>query len=259
MINIIPILADSHFIKEIPLLGAVDLSTYSLPVLTVVIGFLDGFNPCAMWVLLFLISLLLDMKDNLKRWILGIAFILTTGVIYFLFLGAWLELALYVGYTPIVRTLIGGVAIFAGFWNARKFFKKDEGCEIIDQKKRKNVFGRLKKITSSKSFILSLVGIILLAISVNLVELACSAGFPAIYAELLSLSDLTRFQYYGYLLLYVLIFMIDDLLVFGIAMTTLRATGVSKKYSKWSSLVGGIIIFAVGIILIFKPELLMFG
>jgi len=240
-------------------LANIDLEKLSLPALTVVLGFLDGFNPCAMWVLLFLISLLLGMKDKKKMWILGLAFIISSAFVYFLFMFAWLNFFLFVGYIFWIRILIAGIALFGGYVSLKKFLSKDSGCDVEGDEKRKSIFEKLGKITSNKSFWMALVGIITLSFAVNLVELVCSAGLPAVYSQVLALNNLSRIQYYLYLLLYILFFMLDDLLVFFIAMKTLQMTGITTKYVRWSRLIGGIMMVIIGLLLIFKPGILMFG
>jgi len=245
---------------NLPFLGEVDLANFSLPVLTVIIGGLDGFNPCAMWVLVFLISLLLGMKSRKRMWILGSVFILASGVVYFLFLAAWLNLFLFIGYLKITRWIIGILAISIGAYNLNKWRKNRAGvCEVTDTEKRKKIFDRLKEIIETKTLYLALGGIVLLAFAVNMVELACSAGFPAIYTNILALNELATWQYYGYLLFYIFFFILDDMIVFAAAMVTLRVTGISGKYSKYSNLIGGLIILILGILLILKPGWLMFG
>ena len=114
-------------------------------------------------------------------------------------------------------------------------------------------------VVEKKRLWLALSGIILLAFTVNLVELLCSAGFPAIYTQILTLNHLAIWQYYGYLLLYIFFFMLDDLAIFIIAMLTLHLTGISTKYSRWSNLIGGILMVIIGLLLIFKHQWLMFG
>jgi hypothetical protein len=106
---------------------------------------------------------------------------------------------------------------------------------------------------------LALGGIIVLAFLVNLVELVCSAGLPAIYTQILALNNLANWQYYFYIFLYVFFFMVDDLLIFIVAMVTLKMTGLSTRYARYSHLIGGILMIIIGILLIFKPEWLMFG
>ncbi|MGI5826425.1 MAG: hypothetical protein ACOX50_03365 [Patescibacteria group bacterium] len=245
---------------RLPILGLVETKNLSLPALTFAIALIDGFNPCAMWVLLFLISLLLGMKDRKKMWILGTAFIASSAFVYFLFLSAWLNLFLFLGFVIWVRILIGSFSLAIGGYQVREYFVNKTGsCKVTGGEKRRKIFDRLKEITQKDKFILALGGIILLAFAVNLVELVCSAGLPAIYTQILSLSKLVSWQYYLYLIFYILIFMLDDLIVFFVAMTTLKIAGVDGKYSRYSHLVGGAIVFLIGIFMLFKPEVLMFG
>ncbi len=247
-------------IINLPFIGKINALDFSLPVLTIVIGALDGFNPCAMWVLLFLISLLLGFKDRKKMWLLGITFIVTSAFMYFLFMAAWLNIILFLGFIIWVRLAIGLVALVGGGYHIRKgIVSKDGGCEVTGDEKRRAVFEKLREIAKDKSVFLALGGIILLAFAVNLVELVCSAGFPAVYTQVLALSDLQTWQYYGYILLYILFFMLDDIIVFAIAMVTLKLTGISTKYTRYSNLIGGALMIIIGILLIIKPEWLMFG
>lgn len=244
----------------LPIVGEIETKNISLPVLTVIIAALDGFNPCAMWTLLFLISLLLGMQNRRRMWILGSAFIVTSAAVYFLFLSAWLNLLLFIGFILWVRILIGLVALGGGGYYLKEyFFNPHAGCAVTGSEKRQKVFEKLRQLTHEKHFFIALAGIILLAIAVNLVELICSAGLPAVYTQILTLSELPLWQYYGYLLLYIFVFMLDDLLVFFTAMITLKITGISDKYSRISHLIGGIAMVIIGLLLLFKPELLMFG
>ncbi|NLH44966.1 MAG: hypothetical protein GX451_02365 [Acholeplasmataceae bacterium] len=245
---------------SVPIFGTIDTSKLSLPVLTFVLAFLDGFNPCAMWTLLFLISLLLGMKDRKRMWALGIAFIVSSAGVYFLFLSAWLNLFLFLGFIVWVRLLIGVVSLGAGIHYLRDYWvNKKGGCGVMGDEKRQKIFQKLQQITQKRQFILALGGIILLAVAVNMVELICSAGLPAIYTQILSLSNLPSWQYYLYLGFYILIFMLDDLVIFFTAMITLQAVGVQSKYSRYSHLIGGFLMLIIGLLLIFKPEWLMFG
>lgn len=254
---------DPKSTKVIPIFGEIDAKKVSLPLVAIVTGAVDGFNPCAMWVLLFLIGMLFHMKDKKKMWILGITFLLTSAVMYLLIMAAWLKVALSFMTVVWLRIFIAIVALVAGLVNLNSYIKekkrKDDGCEIVDEKKRKKMFTKIKKITSEKKFILAIFGIIALAISVNLVELACSAGLPLIFTQILALNDLSTFEYVIYMLIYILFFLIDDIVVFVIAMLTLNIKGISSKYGKYSHLIGGIIMILIGILMIFKPEWLMFN
>ncbi len=251
-------IAKSKIVK-IPFKGKINLQNTSLFITTVIIGALDGFNPCAMWVLIFLISLLLSMESIKKRWILGITFIAGSAIVYYLFMAVWLNLFLFIGYLLAVRIIIGGFAIIFGIYSLNKFIKNKSGtCEVTNIESRQRTLGKLRKITLNRKLLPAMLGVVLLAFAVNLVELACSAGFPAVYTEILASRNLSTLSYYLYLLLYIIIFMLDDIIVFVAAMITLRLTGLNAKYSKFSNLIGGIIILILGILLIFKPDLLMF-
>jgi len=243
----------------LPFLGEIDPQAFSLPILTIVIAALDGFNPCAMWVLLFLISLLLGMANKKRMWTLGITFIVVSGIVYFFFLSAWLNLFLFIGFIFWVRILIGLVAMSSGGYHLWEFYKNRPGCKVVKGERRERIFTNLKFITKIDKFWLALIGIIIIAFAVNLIELVCSAGLPAIYTNVLSLSNLPAWQYYLLLILYIIIFMLDDMFVFVVAMVTLQATGLSTKYTRYSNLIGGIIILILGILLILKPQWLMFS
>jgi thiol-disulfide isomerase/thioredoxin len=244
----------------VPLLGEIETKNLSLPAMTLIFGALDGFNPCAMWALLFLISLLLGMKDRKRMFILGSVFIATSALVYFFFMAAWLNLVLFIGMIIWVRLAIGIIALAGGGYNLKEYFtNKESGCKVTDSEKRQKIFEKLKNITQRKSFWLALGGILVLAFAVNLVELICSAGLPAIYTQVLTLSNLNLFQYYLYIMFYIFIFMLDDLFVFFAAMVTLQMVGFTTKYARWSRLISGIIMLMIGFMLIFKHEWLMFG
>lgn len=242
--------------------GKIDPNKVSIPVLAVIIGFIDGFNPCAMWVLIFLISMLFNMKNRKRMWALGITFLTASALVYMLFMLAWIEVIKDFSQIQWFRLIIALVALIGGIVNLRSFYKglkKDDGCEVVDENKRKKMFARIKKITTEKSFILAMIGVIFLAVSVNVIELACSAGLPLIFTQILTLNELSGIEYMINVLIYIFFFLIDDIVVFTIAMVTLSVTGISTKYTKYSHLVGGIIMVIIAILMAFKPEWLMFN
>ncbi|UMX48367.1 MAG: hypothetical protein L7H18_02380 [Candidatus Nealsonbacteria bacterium DGGOD1a] len=245
---------------NVPFLGQINVKDFSLPAIAVILGALDGFNPCAMWTLLFLISLLLGMENRKQMWILGCAFIVASSLVYFTFMAAWLNLLLFIGFIFWVRFAVGATAIGGGIYNLKSYFsKKPAVCANAADPKRKKVFDKIKNITRQNNFYFALGGIILLAFAVNLVELICSAGLPVIFTQILAMSDLAAWQYYSYIALYILVFMADDLFVFFAAMITLKMAGATSKYQKASHLIGGVLMLAIGLLLIFRPEWLMLG
>jgi hypothetical protein len=219
-----------------------------------------------MWVLLLLIALLINTKSRKRMWLIGGTFIIVSGIVYFMILSAWLNLFLVVSYVSIVRIIIGIVALGIGVWQIRNFFNYKKGvCIITDgntsfqAKLKESLQNKAKKIVASPMSLGIFLGIIVLAFGVNLVEFFCSAGLPAIYTNVLSMSELNTIQYHLYLLLYTFIFMLDDFLIFIIALITLKYVSMGEKYNHIITLVGGILIGILGLLLIFKPELLMFA
>lgn len=251
---------DASLEVSLPFVGTVDVARYSLPALTVIIAALDGFNPCAMWTLLFLLSLLIGMENRVRRWTLGIAFLVASAAVYFVFMAAWLNLVLFLGFLWWIRAAIGVVALAGGAYYLKEYVtNKDGTCKVTGGERRQRIFQRIRAITHESSFWWAFFGIILLAFAVNLVELICSAGLPAVYTQVLALNDLAAWKYYAFLLLYISIFLLDDLFVFFVAMLTLEITGITSKYARLSHLIGGLVMLAIGLLLIFKPEWLMFG
>lgn len=247
--------------KNLPILGKVDVKKASLPLISIIIGLVDGFNPCAMWILLFLITMLINMKNRKRMWILGFTFIISSAFVYLMFMLAYLQIA-----STLVQTwfkyLIALVAFVGGIINLNAYFKtrkKDTGCTVTNIDKRRKIIFRIKRILTEKSFVLAFLGIIFLAFSVNLIELACSAGLPVLFTQIIALNNLSVFDTAIYFFLYLLFFMIDDIIVFIIAMITFKVTGISNKYSKYSHLIGGIIMVIIGILMAFKTEWLMFN
>ena len=252
--------SDEALSIDVPLAGNYNLKKFSLMSAAALIGLVDGFNPCAMWILLFLISVLIGMKDKKRMWILGLVFLITSALVYMLIMLSWISIAVKITTIVWVRNVIAVIALLGAFINLKGFItsKNDSGCDVVDEKKRKKIFRKIRHFTSEKSFLLAILGVMGLAISVNLVELACSAGLPLIFSELLALNHVSSFMKFMYTLVYIFFFLIDDLIVFFIAMFTLKVTGISTKYSKFSHLIGGIIMLCIGVLLLVKPGWLMF-
>ena len=244
--------------RTIPILGKIDVKKTSLTLVGIILGFIDGFNPCAMWILLLLINMTLSINDRKKMITIGLTFIITSGIIYFLsMLG--ISVILDLTMVTLVRDLIALVAIILGIYNLYIYIKtrKDTGCHVVDKEKRKGIIKKINDILSKKSSLLMILGTIVLASSVNLVELACSLGFPTIYLELLSINNIHGLAKILYLIIYIFFYLIDDLIIFLIAVFTLKSKGISTRYNKLVNLIGGILMILMGLLLIFKPNWIM--
>jgi len=240
----------------LPLFGTIRISDYSLPVLAVVLGFVDGFNPCAMWVLAYLISLLFTLNDRRKGWLLVGSFVLASGILYYLFMTAWLNAFLLLGYSRPVTVIIGAVALGAGIFNLRDYIKSggEVVCEVIDADSKKSTMARIQSVVASPLSIAGVFAIIALAFVVNSIEFVCSSALPAIFTQVLSLAELPTAQYYLYILLYDVFFMLDDAVIFGAAAFAMN-TSLGQRYAKFCKPVGGVILAILGILLLLAPPL----
>jgi len=255
--------ANTNFKFNIPILGEIDAKSVSLPLIAIIMGFVDGFNPCAMWVLIFLISMLFGMKNKKRMWILGLAFIITSGLVYLGFMLSWFNLTNVISEVLLLRALVGLFAVVFGSINLYRYYKsiitKEVGCDVTSKKQRISIMNRITKIVKYDKFVFSVLGIMLLAISVNLIELMCSLGLPVMFTQILSLNNLNTLNYVVYMGLYILFFLLDDIVIFAIAVKTSEIKAISNKYTKYSHLIGGVIMLLIGVLMIFKPEWLMFN
>ncbi|MBG0797468.1 glutaredoxin family protein [Methylocystis sp. L43] len=231
----------------IPLIGEVDPTHHSLLALTALMGLSDGFNPCAMWVLIYLISLIVNIQDRQKIWWLVGTFVLASGVLYFLFMTAWLNTFLFIGYIRPLTQLIALTAIGFGLDHliGVAAARGEVVCEVGDMEQRQRTMQWGRKIVAAPVGIASLVMVIALAFAVNAIEFICSAALPAIYTHLLALTDLPIALHYAYIGLYVAFFMLDDLIIFGLAAFAVQKI-VNTRYAAISRLIGGVVLIGLG-------------
>lgn len=247
-------------IYTIPILGKVEAKNASIILITIILGFIDGFNPCAMWILLLLINMCISIKDKKKMLIVCLTFIITSGIIYFL---SMLGIGFILDLTTIayIRNIIAILAIVLGIYNLYTYIKtrKETGCHVVKKEKRKTIITKINNILNNKNTLLMFGGTIILATSVSLVEMACSLGFPTIFLEILSINNIHGFLKITYLLIYILFYLIDDIVVLFLSIKAFEAKGISTKYNKYVHLIGGLIMILMGVLLIFKPEWIMFN
>jgi len=233
---------------HLPIFGEIDPSRYSLLGLTAVMALADGFNPCAMWVLVYLISLIAGLQEREKIWWLVGTFVLASGILYFLFMTAWLNMFLIIGY---IRPLTQLIALAAIGFGANQLYELawNRGavtCEVGDVEQRQRTMHRIRDIVAAPIGLASLVLVTALAFAVNAIEFVCSAALPAVYTHTLALMDLSAFAYYGYITLYVLFFMLDDLVIFGLAAFAIHKV-IDTRYAAISRGAGGVTLLGLGL------------
>jgi glutaredoxin len=236
----------------------IDAAAYSLPVLSGVLGLIDGFNPCAMWVLVTFLIVLVQMGSRRRMWTVAGLFILAETVMYYLILNVWFTTWDFVGLDRIVTPIVGALAVGGGLFFLYEWYKSDGTCQVVDVQGRAKISGRIRKLASEPFTWVTAFGVIALAFSVNVIEFACSIGIPQAFTKIIELNNLGFWQTQGYMADYIFFYMIDDFLVFGLALWGFDKLHLTQAYSKWSNLIGGLLMLALGYLLIFHPALLRF-
>ncbi|HKY72029.1 MAG TPA: glutaredoxin family protein [Nitrospira sp.] len=238
--------------------GELRVGDLGLPLFTIIIGLLDGFNPCAMWVLLFLLSLLVNLQDRRKMALLAGTFVFVSGLVYFAFMAAWLNIFLLIGLSRAIQVGLGGIALFVGAVNVKDFFAWHRGITLsIPASAKPGLYARVRAILQAENLTGALTGIIILAGLVNVIELLCTAGFPALYTQMLSLQGLSMWEYYGYLGLYNLAYIFDDSLMVTTAVITLSRRKLQERAGQWLKLASGTVMAGLGLALLLKPDWLV--
>jgi len=242
----------------LPIIGTIDPYDYSLPALAITLGLIDGFNPCAMWVLVYLISLTLTLNDRRRLLLVVGTFLFASGALYFLIMSAWLNAFLFVGYLRPVMIGVGAIAIYFGVSTLREFWKNkgEIACNVGDAGEKKKLSGEIRELLSSPFSLGMFAGLIVLAFTVNSIEFVCSSAIPAVFTQVLSLSNTSALEHYFYIFLYVLMYMLDDIIVFSLAFWAVGGA-LGNKIASYGHAIGAIILIVLGIMLLFAPKLLM--
>ena len=241
-----------------PWFGELRVKDLGLPLFTIAIGLLDGFNPCAMWVLLFLLSLLVNLQDRRKMALIAGTFVLDSGVIYFAFMAAWLNVFLLIGFSHTVQMTLGGIALFVGAVNVKDFFALHQGISLsIPESAKPGFYARVREILQAQHLAGALAGVVILAGLVNMIELLCTAGFPTLYTQILTLQQLPVWHYYAYLGLYNVAYIFDDSLMVALAVFTLSRRKLQERAGRWLKLVSGIVMIGLGVLLLMRPDWLI--
>ena len=230
------------------------LDAVGLPLFTLAMGLLDGFNPCSMWVLLLMISLLAPMNNRWRMFAIAGTFVAVEGLAYFMFMTAWLNLFLFIGLSRISEIMIAVIALLAGLINLKdfRFYGKGFSLSIPDAAKP-DIYAGIRRILQAKNLAGALIGAVVLAILVQIVEFMCTSGFPALYTRILTLKQLDSISYYSYLLLYNVAYMFDDVIILAIGIITLSQRRLQEKEGRWLKLISGLVMVGLGIYLIVAP------
>lgn len=244
---------------DVPLLGELRVAELGLPMFALALGLVDGFNPCAMWVLLFLLSLLVNLRSRRRMALIAGTFVVVSAVAYYVFMAAWLGLFLVLGASRWLQATLGGIAIAVGAIHVKDFVAPHRGLSLsIPQRAKPRIYARVRRIVYAENLAGALAATLALAVMVNLVELLCTAGLPALFTQILSAHGLSWWEHHVYLLLYVLAYMLDDAVMVALAVITLSRRKVQERAGRALKLVSGAVMIALGLLLVLRPAWLSF-
>lgn len=249
--------AQEDKIITLPFLGRIDTSKMALPVLTIILAGLDGFNPCAFFVLFTLLSILLYASSRKRMFLIGGTFVFFSGFVYFLFMSAWLNIFLLIGEFKIITVIAGITALIIAGINIKDFFFFKKGVSlVIPEKVKPKLFERMRNLLKATSIQSMMIGTIVLAIAANTYELLCTIGFPMIFTKVLTSHGLPTLKYYLYLIFYNVIYVIPLLFIVLMFSITLGA----KKLTEWQGqvlkLISGLMMLGLGLVILISPSLL---
>jgi glutaredoxin len=239
----------------LPLFGRVRVRDMGLPLFTLAIGLVDGFNPCATWVLLFLLSFLASLRSRARMLLIAGEFVLVSAIAYYAFMAAWIAVFALVGLSRAVQVALGSFGLVVGLVNVKDFFALHRGPSFsIPEAAKPGIYRRMRAVVRARTLLLALVAAGVLAVLVNFVELLCTAGLPALYTQVLAAQPIPTWKRYAYLGLYDLAYMADDILMVGVAVATLGHRKLQENEGRWLKLLSGGVMVAIAALLLFRPE-----
>ncbi len=241
----------------LPLIGAVDPKKLSLPIFTLVIAGMDAFNPCAFFVLLFLLSLMVHAQSRARMAIVGGVFVTVAGLAYFAFMAAWLNLFLLLGQQRFITAAAGVVAIAAASLNIKEYLLPGQGPSLsISETAKPSLFARMRKLIGTARMPALLAGTIVLSLAANSYELLCTAGFPLLFTRILTLEELPTSSYYLYLAGYNVIYVIPLFAIVAAFTVTLGSRKLTAMEGRALKLLSGLMMLGFGLVLLLAPGLL---
>jgi hypothetical protein len=243
-------------VLTLPLVGRTDLSPMPLLALAVILGGLDSFNPCAFFVLFTLLGILVHAQSRRRMLFIGGVFVLFSGIVYFAFMAAWLNVFLYLGELKAVTAAAGVVALCVAAINIKDFFRFRHGISLMIPESRKpGLFERMRALLHETSVPAMILGTVVLALAANTYELLCTAGFPMVFTRILTLSNLRPVEYYLHLALYNVVYVLPLAVVVAAFSCTLGSRKLTEAQGRVLKLVSGLMMLGLGTIVLLDPGL----
>jgi glutaredoxin len=249
---------ESGRVIKLPLIGEIDLSNEGLFLSTLLIAFVDGFNPCSIWVLSMLLAITLHTGSRKKVLLIGLVFLTVTALIYALFIAGLFTVFKVVSFVGWIRVVVALVALFFAVVNIKDYFFYKEGVSFtISDKQKPGIYQRMRKVLEAGDSVWGLIGgTIVLAAGVSLVEFSCTAGFPVLWTNLVAAQNVTVVTFILLLLVYMIVYQLDELGIFLVAVFTLKSNKLEEKHGRILKLIGGVLMLTLAVVMLVKPEIM---
>lgn len=234
-----------------------------LPLFTVMVAFVDSFNPCNFFAFMLLLGILAQASESKSKvYLIGAIFILVVFIFYYLVMAAWLNIFKYVGFIDPLRIAVGILAILAGLINCKELFFFKKGVSLmISEKNKEKLYAKMRKlreIIANGNMLLLVTTTIALAVFTSFIELLCTTGFPVIYTGVLAAKHATNtLTHYYYLALYNLIYIVPLFIIIIAIGFSMHSKQLTEKHGAIIKYVSGIIMILLGLLLLIRPEILI--
>jgi hypothetical protein len=243
---------------DLPVIGTVHLETQSIWMSTALISFIDGVNPCSVWVLTMLLAITLHTGSRKKVLMIGLIFLTVTAGVYALFIAGLFTVFTIVNFVGWIQLVVALVALFFALVNIKDYFWYKEGISFtIPDRKKPGIYQRMRTLVDASQTFWGLAGAtVVLAAGVSLVEFSCTAGFPMIWTNLLVSQKITGVTFILLLLLYLFIYQLDEMVIFFSAVYTLKSSKLEEKHGRILKLIGGMLMLTLAVVMLVKPALM---
>lgn len=243
---------------KLPVFGKVDFSKMGLFLSTLLIALVDGFNPCSLWVLSMLLAITLHTGSRKKVLVIGLIFLTVTAAIYALFIAGLFTVLKVISFVGWIQVVVALVALFFGLVNIKDYFFYKEGVSFtISDEKKPGIYQRIRKLMDAGDSWWGLIaGTVVLAAGVSLVEFSCTAGFPVLWTNLISAQHITTVTFILLLLVYMIIYQLDELGIFLVAVFTLKSSRLEEKHGRILKLIGGVLMLTLAVVMLVNPTLM---
>lgn len=240
---------------EVPLVGAVEVGSDSLVLSTLVIGFVDGVNPCSLWVISVLLAIVVRTGSRRRVFAIGLTFLLVTALMYAIYMAGVYSALNVVGHLTAIQWVVAGVAAVFGAVSVKDYFAFKQGISFtIKDSAKPGIYHRMRDAAGHQALLPALGATVVLAVGVSLLETPCTAGFPVLWTGLLEANGVSVPGAVALFGLYMAPFLVDELVVFGVAVTTMRAAKLQERHGRLLKLVAGTMMLALAVTVVVRPD-----